>query len=136
MTDFPYSIKPCDKSSWGFGPWQDELDSASWIDSLTGLRCAMVRHNELGHWCGYVKLPDNSSLKGKHYYDIDANCHGGLTYGYESWYGFDCAHAGDLNPRLILILGHKLFRDDIYRDASYVRAECTALARRIMELSQ
>ena len=57
----------------------------------------------LGHRCGYVGIPKDHELYGKHYNNILLDCHGGLTYsgdGYplddDLWYiGFDCAHWGD-----------------------------------------
>lgn len=56
-------------------------------------------------WCGYVVLPKGHKYHGKDYYDIDIECHGGLTYsdefeqegvdfkGYAI--GFDMNHAMD-----------------------------------------
>lgn len=67
--EFPYLPQPCNKSTWPPGPWHGEADSASWIDSLTGYRCAMIRHSHSGHWCGYVKVPDWHPLTGKSYND-------------------------------------------------------------------
>lgn len=58
----PYLSTPCDKTSWLPGPWQDEEDLASWQDTLTGYRLAMLRHPHFGHWCGYVKLPPSHPL--------------------------------------------------------------------------
>lgn len=66
--------------------------------------------------------------------------HGGITYAANQephgkpdglwWFGFDCAHAGDLVPsfaeqRLIHTRG------DIYRDQSYVVAEVQSLAAQL-----
>ena len=56
-----------------------------------------------GYRCGYVKVPESHEWHGKDIYDLDVNCHCGLTYaerylyGQEDgwWIGFDCAHACD-----------------------------------------
>lgn len=65
--------------------------------------------------------------------DILFDVHGSLTFSDElhgvegHWFGFDCAHAGDLQP------GYKYsFEDDCeYRDIEYVRAECRSLAEQL-----
>lgn len=59
--------------------------------------------------------------------------HGGLTYAEKNapmeepdgfwWFGFDCAHAGDLLPKYDWI-----GRDGIYRDIDFVRQEIKSLA--------
>lgn len=97
-----------------------------------------VRHPSMGHWCGYVALPNGHRLFGKGYDDIDVSVHGGLTYAEDRaprmevdgkwWVGFDCAHSGDLVPGL----GHS-FSGDVYRDISYVASECESLAAQLAE---
>jgi len=53
----------------------------------------------MGHRCGYVEIPKGHELHGKHYDDINIDCHGGLTFSdfLEDAYliGFDCAHCDD-----------------------------------------
>lgn len=81
--------------------------------------------------------------------DLLVDVHGGITYaeghlpGQEDdgkwWFGFDCAHSGDLLPRDSQNWA-RLFaegRSDrpVYRDLTYVRAECSKLARQLQELS-
>ena len=44
------------------------------------------------------------------------------------WFGFDCAHAGDLCPGSFSL---RFLQDGIYRDLSYVRAEVTHLAAQL-----
>lgn len=77
--------------------------------------------------------------------DCALRCHGGLTFGDEGddeyrpkgwwWFGFDCAHSGDLlpaseaywrkhNPKLV-------DRHATYRDVAYVRAQCERLAEQL-----
>lgn len=50
------------KSQWGEGPWQTEPDSEYWVDKNTGLDCCIKRHQDLGHLCGYVRVPKEHPL--------------------------------------------------------------------------
>ena len=69
----------------------------------------------------------------------EVSVHGGMTYSGPAegrwWFGFDCAHAGDLCP------GHGA-RDiwpltgELYRDLPYVRGEVQSLARQLKAVSQ
>jgi len=69
--------------------------------------------------------------------------HGGLTYSKDHepfgepdglwWYGFDCAHAGDLIPSFAE-QRFEFQRDDIYRNQSYVVAECQSLAAQLVRI--
>lgn len=65
-----------------------------------------VTHNGRGYRCGYVRVPKGHAWHGKHYGDIDADVHGGLTFAEADrpcgkgdddawWVGFDAAHSGD-----------------------------------------
>lgn len=72
--------------------------------------------------------------------------HGGLTYAAEQepygkpdglwWFGFDCAHAGDLVPGLLEYITQQPRRGDIYRDQSYVVAEVQSLAAQLAKVAQ
>ena len=64
-----------------------------------GLQCKVVL-TEIGHRCGYVKLPKDHFAFKMSYDDIAVNIHGGLTFGPDKlgWIGFDCAHCDD-NPQ-------------------------------------
>lgn len=118
-----------------------------------GLKCYMRRHLTLGHWCGYVQIPENSKLSNaKTYYYTDSELglsdyeeainnilvHGGITYSGDRkkdgsiWWGFDCGHAGDVSP----FLETSAFPDAIYRDKEYVIEECKNLARQIKKISE
>ena len=52
-----------DKSSWGEGEWQNEVDKMQWDDPLTNLPCLAVR-NSLGAWCGYVGVSEDHPWHG------------------------------------------------------------------------
>ncbi len=64
--------------------------------------------------------------------------HGSITFsgtlrGKEGfWYGFDCAHSGDLNPSYAEKYG---WHDGEYRDIEYVKSECASLASQIMQVN-
>lgn len=113
-------------ANWEDGPWKTEPDKAHWIDEETGLDCLIVR-NHMGALCGYVGLPSEHDLYGKHYRAVhelhnDIDVHGDLTFSdgcqpnkSEStgichsgnvahnnvwWLGFDTAHAYDFCPSM------------------------------------
>lgn len=142
-----------DKSDWGPGQWQDEPDKMQYTDEETGLPCLIVR-NPGGALCGYVGIGRSHPYYGKTYLDIerDIEVHGGLTYsdfcvenqkehgichitepGEEEplwWFGFDCAHAGDLCPSYV---PSYRFGEDRYRGISYVKREINRLAKQLKD---
>ncbi len=101
---------------WGYGEWVEEPDIVEF--TYKGYRCLIRRvaspepskifHMFGGHLCGYVNIPESSSLSKKGWGDIDLDCHCGITYNdfrdFSSyglmghWVGFDCAHSGDFVP--------------------------------------
>lgn len=152
-----------DRTGWPEGHWDNEPDKVQWQDEVTGLPC-IARRTDRGHWCGYVGVSETNSLFKKYYFDIiDANfsVHGGLTYSsfcdpqenehgichvpdagepdHIWWFGFDCAHAGDLSPGYCTMykqLGFKSYEGMEYRTLEYVKAECAQLARQLRECEQ
>lgn len=93
-----------DKSSWGFGPWQDEPDKRQWRDETTGLACLIVRNPKWGNLCGYVGVPPShpGHAKAYNFYRDDEaphsavenainnlRVHGGLTFA------DGCSHGSD-----------------------------------------
>lgn len=104
-----------------------------------GYKCAIVRHPELGHLCGYIGVTVDHPWY-KMDYDNEAlyavNVHGGLTFaemeGYSTpypcasgdpnrwWLGFDCAHWGDKTNFSL---------HGVKRSVSYVRKEITRLVK-------
>lgn len=87
-------------------PWEDEPDFAEWFDARTGYKCAIRRHESLGHLCGYVGVFVGHPAHGLDY-DLEHPVHGGLTYSNMDkagvrWFGFDCGHAGDFSPGLAM----------------------------------
>jgi hypothetical protein len=67
------------------------------------------------------------------------NVHGSVTYSGELrsregfWYGFDCAHAGDLCP--IYAQRYSELDGGTYRDLAYVQQECRSLALQLFRLA-
>jgi len=130
--------------------WEGEPNRKHWVDEATGLDCLILR-GPVRSLCGYVGVPDDHPWHG-----MDYNCpaienldvHGGITYadacsgrichGTEHgdkpahehvwWFGFDCAHAGDLVPNL-----GKITDDEVYRNIAYVEAHCAKLATQLKE---
>lgn len=122
-------------------PWEGEPDNAEWEDGFTGYQCRIRRHPELLHLNGYVGIPKWHRLFGCSYDDdaVDIKIHGGLTFSAIGddglwWFGFDCGHAGDLVPGVLLSIVHanvKLSsynRAGTYRTWEYVENEVTHLA--------
>jgi hypothetical protein len=153
------------KAQWGDGPWLSEPDLLSWRDPATALPC-MIARTPLGHLCGYVGVFRGHKAYGLPFDAVDARVHGGLTWGStqkeleprrsvgrQAWFfGFDCAHAGDLIPGVDTSEMKKLtdalldslpvpvppgFRQafertaNVYRTFDYVKAEVTDLAAQL-----
>lgn len=150
-----------DKSSWARGPWDFEPDKVQWQDPATGLPCLIVR-GPSGALCGYVGVSAGHPLFGKAYDETELSAHGGLTFSnmcqegmseasgichkpaagepdHVYWFGFDCAHAGDLTPGTDAALARFGSRFHIpgntYKSLEYVQAQCLDLARQLKEKS-
>lgn len=140
-----------DKSEWLRGPWDSEPDKKQWTDPTTGLPC-MIRRGPPGALCGYVGVPEGHPAFARSCSKVDnIEVHWGLTYSdfCEAgepehgichipspgepdrvwWFGFDCAHAGDLTPAPMYCFASR--SNEAYRDFGYVTAECTRLAAQL-----
>lgn len=138
---------------WGAGPWDDEPDEISWIDSHSGFRC-VVRRNDLGALCGYVAVgPDHPAHGFRNTNAEDRlQCHWGITYSncaapWEDidpdavsglwWFGFDCVHSNDLVPAFeVMFSGTGLkFPPSrfvrAYRSVQYVRLQLENLVHQL-----
>lgn len=107
-----------------------------------GFEWAVV-HNDMGHRCGYIKVPPGHPWYGKGYDEPEVSVHGGLTFarsdvpcdkggpddGY--WFGFDCAHCDDAPdpdlPRDSNIPLHFLSHGGVVRSQAYVESQCRHL---------
>ena len=136
--NFVEELHVVDKTTWAEGPWKDEPDKVVWVDEATGLDCMIVRHDEYGHFCGYVGVAEPHPAFGKDYDAIDVDVHGGLTFAaacapeplrptggichtaqpgrpeHVYWLGFDCGHFMDYQPGMRAIL-RALGVDDFHR---------------------
>jgi len=72
--------------------------------------------------------------------DLALRVHGGITWADNHvpmnkpdglwWFGFDCAHAGDLCPSME---EHTQFPGNVYRNQSYVVSEVQSLAAQLKD---
>jgi hypothetical protein len=131
--------------------WTTEPNCKHWIDLTTGLDCLIVR-NSVGTLCGYVGVPNTHPWYGMEHDEVNADCHGGLTFSSKCnahichdehtetianadvwWLGFDCGHSGDLSPGS---LQYGFHTSGVYRNIAYVEAECKKLALQIQEAAE
>lgn len=150
------------RAGWPAGPWDGEPDSLLWSEGE--VRCAVYR-TDMGSLCGYVGFPPGHGWEGVEGDDLDSlpageelPSHRGFTYNEwcdgrvcvpvergvcptcagKRWViGFDCAHSGDLIPRMARIFEHELkmappmLKDtDQYRTFPYARQLLVELAAR------
>jgi hypothetical protein len=136
-------------------PWESEPDQEEWVHKPTGYKCKIWRHPNLLHLCGYVGIPHGHAWYGQAYNDEtklpQPLVHGGVTFSGRMpetkgravwWIGFDCGHAGDMSPGILVSLlgiNHdttSLLYSDEYRDIDYVRSECNLLANNLYRIDE
>ena len=98
----------------------------------------ICRVPKLGHFCGYVGVPEGHPAFGK---DLEGvlSVHGGITWCGDQlpshirlpeeklwWFGFDCAHTGDLIPG-----AGAPCRGDTFKNYNYVSDECYKLSEQL-----
>jgi hypothetical protein len=121
-------------------PWETEPDHKLWVEPTTKYKCEIKRNSLTLALCGYVTVPKHHHYSGLGYNDVMANVHGGLTFSDDKGtFGFDCAHAGDLCPGIVLsILGtardpaeytQLTIAHDTYRTFDWVVKETEDLAK-------
>jgi hypothetical protein len=168
-----HTVSPSEKQSWGDGPWLAEPDKVQYPDAKTGYPVIITRHESFGNLCGYVGVQEGHPLFGKSYDEVwgmgiylpghgDVNfadrCQIGVNEATgichvpapgESdvvwWYGFDCAHGGDLCPKMEAryrtmpamqaITARYGPGRGVYRDLEYVKACCADLAQALKEIA-
>jgi len=134
-------------------PWWREANKVDF--EAEGFKCAL-RRGPCGAWCGYVGVSKEHPWHGKSYSEkvkpspeealsisLCMRVHGGLTYSADHepfgepdgrwWFGFDCAHAGDLVPDLA-----REWRAEgaVYRTQEYVAAEVQSLAAQLANVAR
>lgn len=145
----------------GCGEWVEESDVFEF--EYLGYHACVIRvfkkepfAKELayfgGHFCGYVRIPDNHPYFKNE--DIDLDCHGGLTFNEaheEHWVGFDCGHSMDriptmehmrnTRPELIEIrkqfpipegMEHHPLFNPVYRNMDYCIEECKTMITQLV----
>jgi hypothetical protein len=151
-----------DKSSWQRGEWDDEPDKVQFQDEVTGLPCLIVR-GPSGALCGYVGVADGHPMYKVSYDEARGadgewiEVHGGLTFSdscqpssdeshgichlpddgepdHVWWFGFDCAHSGDVTPEPRRF--YSAFGDEVYRNRAYVEREIRGLAAQLAAFSR
>jgi len=94
----------------------------------------VIRHPKFLNLNGYIYLSPTHPWYKKHYNEIDAEVHGGLTYSEldkETGYwciGFDTNHAGDLSLINFMMGGNSDLYDTSYKNWDYVKNEVESLA--------
>lgn len=100
--------------NWPDGPWDEEPDRQEW--TAAGFAACVVRHREMGHLCGYLRIPNSILNEAKELVDCtfedsfpeDAKAEhvpkptwwDPQQVAGETWAGFDCAHWQDLYPAM------------------------------------
>jgi hypothetical protein len=122
-------------------PWESEPDREEWAEEFTGYLCEIKRHPQLKHLCGYVTVPDDHPFHGLSYELVSEHvyAYGGITYKDGGKFGFDCAHADDISPGVLLSLlsvgGESsavgLCQHGEYRTFEWVRKQTEQLAREL-----
>ena len=113
------------------GEWSGEPDFLEF--EVFGFKCQAKRHDDFGHLCGYITVGADHPWHALTYDEVDADVHGGLTYSEGGKHGFDCAHAGDLVPKI-----NHLANDDsgdTYKGMGFVVGELIKLAKQAKEAS-
>jgi hypothetical protein len=116
------------------GEWTGEPDLLEF--EAYGFKCEAKRHDSMGHLCGYITVGAGHPWYALDYDRIGARVHGGLTYSQvgstSSKHGFDCAHAGDLVPKMCELKGGH-YSDETYKGMGFVVGELISLARQAKE---
>jgi hypothetical protein len=121
-------------------PWETEPDHKKWVEPTTKYKCEVKRNPMTLALCGYVTVPKKHHYYGLGYNDVMANVHGGLTFSDDKGtFGFDCSHAGDLTPGILLSVlqsakdpseyAELTITHDTYRTFEWVVDETEKLAR-------
>jgi hypothetical protein len=93
------------------GVWDADIDAypdSKYKFEESGYRCKIVRNQRTYTYCGYITLPRNHPDFGKSFDDLENEIavHGGLSYGKNGVFGFDCNHVlmGDISPADALMM--------------------------------
>ena len=112
------------------GEWSGEPDFLEF--RAFGFECHAKRHPDLGHLCGYIEVDADHPWHALTYDEVDVCVHGGLTFSENGWFGFDCAHAGDIVPKMQALKGGHYY-GETYKGMGYVVGELIKLAKQAKE---
>ena len=112
------------------GAWSGEPDFLEF--RAFGFECHAKRHDSMGHLCGYIQVDADHPWHALTYDEVDVCVHGGLTFSEDGWFGFDCAHAGDLVPKMYALKGGH-YSGETYKGMGYVVGELIKLAKQAKE---
>ena len=115
----------------GNGEWSGEPDLLEF--EAYGFKCQAKRHDDLGHLYGYITVGADHPWHALTYDEVDADVHGGLTFSNEGRFGFDCAHLGDVVPKMHALTGKDF--GETYKGMGYVVGELIKLAKQAKEAS-
>lgn len=130
--------------------WEEEPDYETFTH--LGYQGIIKRQPQLLTLCGYIGVPQSHPFYGRDYDSVYGylDCHGGLTFSgqfpdFPHWFfGFDCAHAGDLIPSTYQLMNELrekedclstsiFFQRDVYRNFDYVKKHVIQLANQLRD---
>jgi hypothetical protein len=127
-------------------PWETEPSHKVWKEPTTKYKCEVKRNPITLALCGYVTVPKKHHYYGLGYNDVMANVHGGLTFSDgKGEFGFDCAHAGDMCPGILLSVMKSTeytgytsmsIEHEVYRTFDWVMDETEELAKCLHEMDK
>ena len=112
------------------GEWAGEPDLLEF--EVFGFKCEAKRHPDLGHLCGYITVGADHPWHALTYDEVDVCVHGGLTFSGKGKFGFDCAHAGDVVPKMQALKGGH-YLGETYKGMGFVVGELIKLANQAKE---
>lgn len=111
-----------------------------------GEMCCALIHPDLGHWCGYIAVPEGHPWFGKDDEGMDFPAvHGGITYTSDHkphcepdglwWIGFDCAHLDDYVPGMPWQFGFdgRTVTEASFKELDFVQKEIMSLMKQALE---
>lgn len=102
-------------------------------------KCSIIRNTDMGHLCGYIKVPKDNIFYNKKDILWKLDCHGGITFSHMAQdqdgktfvIGFDCAHAWDLIPYNTFNFGSRYYNESVYRNIEFVEKELIDLCEQL-----
>jgi hypothetical protein len=115
-----------------------EADYARMLKNVAGHKAAAAKH-PLGDAAEWLQrwLPHLGSYEAyRERAEAEYICHKAAAEDKVWWFGFDCAHAGDVSPKMrewekTLGLAPRYRDGDVYRDMAYVTEQVTSLAKQL-----